>query len=1156
MAEIVLTKEQQAVIDDHGGTLLVSAAAGSGKTKVLIDRVLKRVQQGRNVDDFLLITFTQAAAAELRGKMIARLNELLSLEPQNRHLQKQMNRIYLAQISTVHSFCGTLLREYAHVLDLPADFRTAEESEANLLRNRAMETVLEQAYIIANKDAEILDALNIFGAGRDDRDLPSLIFKVHDSIQCWRDPGERLQQLRQSVYVEDCNDPVQTMWGRYLLEQFKEALNGYEKSIRNALTMIDHSESLQPYAENLNDDLRIIRKLIDANNWFEIQQIPTELSRLKTVRKCTETDLQQRVKAIRKSVKDDLKAWAKSFALSTEELLADIRVTAKALDGLLKIVALYDGEYTKEKLHRHILDYNDLEHQTLRLLLNKNGTPSSEAKEIAERFAEIMVDEYQDTNGVQDAIFGAIAYSGNLFMVGDVKQSIYRFRMADPTGFLNRYHVYADYTDAKEREPRKILLSDNFRSCPEVLSAANDVFRLLMSPNVGGLYYTDAEALRPNLPEHGGRPIELHCIDMKQVPQELHISSDEVEAEFIAGRIRKMLDEGEKIQLRDGARQIRPEDITILMRGVKNSAATYISVLAKHGIKCVCGSENILETPQIATLISLLKVIDNPHQDVPLLSVLFSPMFCFTAQDLALTRANDPHGDLYDSLRTSEKGRTAIQMISNLRDIAAQNDLHTLLDEIEERLYLRAVYPNNAQNFDKLLEMADRYESTDRFSLSGFLRHLEIQREKGVSSEQPLQTGAVRLLTMHKSKGLEFPVVFLAGLNKKFNDQDLYQTVLVDSELGIASKLIDTERSVVFSTFARDAIADRLKKESRSEELRVLYVAMTRAQCRLIMTCCGRTITRKLEKIATEMVVPPLESYVAGASSLGDWILMSAMTRTEAGELFEVGGASFSSRVSEYPWEITYNDAMKLLPMERQMSGQSLDGDELIEFCPQAYKFISASLYPGKMTATQLKGRSADQELEATQVPFPLRFPKPNFEKNKELTATQKGTAIHLAMEHLRYEYCTDVDSIRRELDRLLELQHLTEQQRAVIPAEKLHRFFTSALGKRVLTCKNLVREFKFSILDDASHYDSALQGEEILLQGVTDCCLVEDDGIVILDFKSDRIKEGKEHERAEHYRGQLLAYAQAMARIFQLPVKECVLYFFATDKSVSLEIG
>ncbi len=1151
MAKIVLTTQQQAVIDDRGGTLLVSAAAGSGKTKVLIDRVLKRVEEGCHVDEFLLITFTQAAASELRGKMIAQLSERLAHQPNNRHLQQQMNRVYLAQISTVHAFCSVLLREYAHVLDLPGDFRVLNENEATMLRQKAMEEMLEQTYVQLREDAEILMALDMFGAGRSDKELPTLIDKIYDSIQCWRDPEQRGKDLQDAVKVKNCTDLTQTLWGKYLFDEMKTALEEYTSSISGAMETILKNESLMPNMANFTDDLTLVQRLSSAKSWNELSGIDLKFTKWVSVKNCPVPELQARLKQLRDGIRDDLRSRMKKFSLPTQQILTDLEVTSGAICGLLKLVERFSQMYRTMKLRRRVLDYNDLEHEALRLLVDRSGKPTPAAKEIAARFTEIMVDEYQDTNAVQDAIFNALAYRGNLFMVGDVKQSIYRFRMADPAGFLKRYQTYADYTEAKNGQPRKILLSDNFRSCPEVLSAANDVFRLLMSERVGGLRYGDAEALRANQPPHGDSPIELHCINMKTVPTENHCSNDEVEAEFVACRIEQMLRNGETITLGDTTRPIEPEDITILMRGLRGRTAIYISALKRHGISCVCGNENVLETQELCTLTALLKILDNPHQDIPLLCVLFSPLFCFSADNLAEVRAEHRDGDLFDALAASERGKDFVNTIAELREIAARASLHDLLNEIDERLCLRAIYPNCDYSFNTMLRIANTYESGERYGLSGFLHYLELQRERGLNVEQTPQKGAVRIMTMHKSKGLEFPVVFLAGLNKKFNDKDLNQDVLVDAELGIGAKRFDPEQTFVYPTIAQRAIVGRMKKESRSEELRVLYVAMTRPKCRLIMTCCGKTIISKLKNIAAKMTNPPLESYVSSVNALGDWVLMAAMTRTEAGELFMNSGYPAMSSVSEYPWRITFQDGADYLP-----DGNDSSEMPTMQSCTSVpelhkinYQHPASTLSAGKLTATQLKGRGLDEELlqEASHAPT-LRFVRPNFEQAHGLSSTERGTAIHLAMQFLRYESCTQESSLHQELARLVDLKQLSQRQADAVPMDKILILFRSELGKRLLTAPKVVREFKFSVLEDGEMHSQALRGEKILLQGVADCCLIEEDGLTILDFKSDRILPGEEESRAAYYRGQLEAYSRALSLIFEMPVKERILYFFATD--------
>lgn len=1167
MAEIVLTPEQQAVVDNRGGALLVSAAAGSGKTRVLIDRVLRRVSEEQaNVDDFLMITFTQAAASELRGKLIARLSQRLADAPENRHLQRQLSRAYLSQISTVHSFCATLLREYAHLLDLPADFRVCNEQEAAMLRTRALQGVLEEAYAGAAGQAELAAALDMFGAGRTDAALPEVIWKVYDSAQCYRDAGARMEELDRMLDFSACADVVETVWGAFLLQEHRMYLDGCIRSMEAALAVIAQTPSLAPYHSTFVDNLALLGRLRAAESWSALRAIPLDFGRLKPVRKCDEPEKLARVKAARDRTVKGVRSRMERFVLPSDEALRDLSCSAGALRGLLTLTKRFAAAYRAEKLRRHLLDYNDLEHDTLRLLIGRDGAPTAAAREIAGRFTEIMVDEYQDTNAVQDTIFQAISRSGqNLFFVGDVKQSIYRFRLADPGIFLQKYRDFVPYTEASPGEPRKILLSDNFRSHPEILEAANEVFRLTMTERVGGLRYGDAEALRARrvMPDLGSPAVELHCIDMDGLPSQPPVPRAEIEAEFIARRIEEMLQNGESIPDGEGLRPIRPEDIVILMRALSSKAAIYLRALRRHGIRGLCGSGNLFESEEAQLLIALLQVIDNPHQDIPLLTVLLSPLFAYSADTLAALRARHREGDLFDALNAAEEGEAFLRQLGAFRDLAQTSSLRGLLDGLEEQLFFRALFrgmeggEQRLANLDALFSLADDYEGSGRYGLSGFLRYLDALREKGISAGDASPAGAVQLMTVHKSKGMEFPVVFLADLCKKFNTGDAASAVYVDTELGLGANVYDMEHRLVYPTVARTAIAARLRREDVSEEMRVLYVAMTRPQYRLIMTCCARSMKRKLSDLARDLTIPADEALLEQAGSMSDWILMTALTHTEAGALFAVGGYPEARHVPRYPWRITYRQGAGLLPQDAPSAPeQASQPPLLLEPKLLRYPHAAATAAPSKITATQLKGRDLDSEAsEDAPSPLPPRFPHPQFTRGaRPLSPAERGTAIHLAMQYLRYEACTSLAGVESELKRLVEQRFLTPQQGQAVPPEKLLRFFTSALGGRVLTAEQVVREFKFSVLEDAALLDGALAGEQLLLQGVTDCCLIEPGGLTILDFKSDHLRPGEEAGRAAYYRSQLHAYSRALARIFSLPVQERILYFFATDTAVSVE--
>lgn len=1159
MPKFELTPEQKAVVENRGGTLLVSAAAGSGKTKVFIDRVLKRVEEeNRNIDEFLMITFTKAAASELRGKLIAQLSERLSEQPNNRHLQKQMSRVYLAQISTVHSFCSAIIREYAHLLNISGDFRLCDEQEGKVYRERAMRETLENAYRAVKEEPQIAAALDMFGHGRDDRALPELLEQSFFALQCYRDPKKRLRELNEALQTDELSDVGQTVWGEYLIDEFHMFLDGAGQSLSYALSVIDATDWLSPYRAAFASDIKQAAAVRDVYAWEEIRSIFPEAEKLGSIKNCPDAELKEQIRGIRDGVKKQMAKWKEIFAVSSEAALADLALSAEALRGFLTLTDRFAEAYQKQKAGRRVVDYNDLEHLTLRLLVGTDGSRTRTAKEISERFAEIMVDEYQDTNRVQDAIFRAVSRDEkNLFFVGDVKQSIYRFRLADPTMFLEKYRAYVPWSEAKEGQPRKILLSDNFRSSAEILSAANDVFRLCMTERVGGLRYTDAEALRPkaSIPKADAPAVELHCADIKELSARDDRTADEIEAELIARRIETMLTEGELIPDGDSLRPVRPEDIVILCRGVKDKADAYIRTLARHRIRCVCGSDNIFQSEEIRLLTALLQVIDNPHQDIPLLTVLLSPLFCVSPDTLALAHAENRDGDLFTALSASENAKDFLAFLKEMRLRSRSGSLHELLNALEDRLYLRALFgamdggEQKVRNIERFYALADSYENGERFGLGSFLSYLEILSEKGVQSEDTKLSGAVRLMTMHSSKGLEFPIVFLADLCGKFNTADTKKPLLVDPVLGIGSNVYLSENRMSYPTVAKLAIAHRIGRENVSEEMRILYVAMTRAKYKMILTCCGKALAGTLKTAASE---PPSALPIETAGSFSKWILLCAMRRTEAGCLFEVGGYPEERVVSEYPWKITFTDGMELTEASGEQARESIGKREHIIYQPM--KKMLGDKTPSKITATQLKGRDLDNEIEETpaQAP-PLHFAKPRFSEEKSLSAAQKGTAIHLAMQYLRFERCGDLAGIEAELDRLVSEKFISAKQREAIPARKILNFFASDLGRLVLHAENLIREFKFSVLKDGTLLNPELQGEKILLQGVTDCAVIEPDGLTIIDFKSDRVTAGAEEERAAYYKGQLDAYSEALSEIFALPVKARYLYFFSTDKAAEL---
>ena len=1164
MAEIQLTAAQQAVVDSEGGALLVSAAAGSGKTKVLVDRLLKRVLEGsqpHNIDEFLVITYTKAAASELRLKIAQELSRRLAAAPDDRHLQHQLHRIYLAEISTVHAFCGNLLRTYAHLLDLPADFRVAEEAEAQALREKVLDTLLEELYTA--EDSDFLAMASIFGYGRDDRRLPGAILQIQQEMRCRPDMTRWRQETRETLDLSRYGDAAETPWGAYLLSEFRRFLTRQIEKFQAALQeMAQYPKIEKGLAPCFTENLRQLEALLSCESWDAVVSGRVEtFGRVGTVRQPEDAAVKERLAKVRSLCWSELKAWQELFFAPSQAVLADLRETTGALQTLLDVAAQFDEAYAAEKARRRVLDFSDLEHQAIRLLVDRyTGAPTATAREVASRYREILVDEYQDSNAVQDVIFEAISQGGqNRFMVGDVKQSIYRFRLADPGLFLQKYEAYPDEADAQPGEPRKILLSENFRSRPEILAACNQVFSLVMRRRVGGLDYTAREALRPgrSFPPLPDCPVELHCLTHTGA---VAPEKSRAEAQFVAGRIREMLAAGTPVTEGEGLRPMRPGDVVILMRSLSSTANVYLEALSQAGIPAVCDrGGSLLDTAEVQILLALLQLIDNPHQDIPLITVLASPVFGFTPEQLAKPRTKERREDLFDAI-TACGGDFApfLELLEALREDAKWMRLQELMESIFRRTGFLSVFAamddglGRERNLLAFESFVISFEQGGAKALPDLLWYLQELQESGGQLPVPKAGGgdAVRLMTIHSSKGLEFPVVFLADLSRKFNLQDMREAILVDSDLALGCNRVDTARFVRYPTLAKSAIVRKKTAEAVSEELRVLYVAMTRARDRLVMTYATKYLDKRLEEMADQ--VGGNFTLSQEADCPGHWVLMAAMTRTEAGALFQVGGRPAETAVSQYPWRIAYHQlgGEETPAAAPQAAAPALpDLDTLDKLLAAPYSHAAAVLAPAKVTATQLKGRQVDQEAAegAPPPPRPRQWRLPDFLSSRPLTGREIGTATHLAMQFIRYPACTSLAAVEEELARLTREEYLTPRQAQAVNRRWILRFFQTQLGRRLQGEARLLREFKFSLLEDGSLLDTNLAGEQVLLQGVVDCCLAEADGLTILDFKTDRVSPGGEGEAAAKYAPQVRAYGRAMGRMFAQPVKALLLYFFQT---------
>lgn len=1167
-----LTKQQKMAVEDRGGKLLVSAAAGSGKTKVLVDRLLLHLTEGKgsvNIDDFLIITYTKAAASELRAKIAAKLNERLAENPGNKFLQRQLQRLYLTKISTVHAFCADILREFAYRLDIPGDFRVAEERECQLLQLQVLDKLLDQAY--ENADGDFLLFVDSQELGRDDRSIPQIILQVYNASRCHINPDQWLEQCVQDSSVSDLTDASETVWGRYLINDLHRYLDMQIDAMRRCAVLADANSTLAKPAllfHSTADQLENLRKL---DTWDQIvSNRSLDYGRLTFPKNAEDEALQCRMKAVRNACKKGVERKLLPFADLSAQVLQDLQDCSAATKGLVQLVRKFSKEYETVKRSRRILDFSDLEHKMLDLLVGKHRQGiTALAYEIGDRFQEIMVDEYQDSNAVQDKIFSALTEKRrNCFMVGDVKQSIYQFRLADPGIFLEKYNHYIPAEDAKPGEGRKVMLSSNFRSAGPVIRAVNDVFTGCMSPEVGGLVYGEDEMLREGIPHEAvSEPeIELCAISVQQ-------DTYAEEAAYAADRILSLLDGTHYIRDGKTLRPIKADDIVILLRSPGSVGAEFQYALESRGLRVNSGTgTDLLQTEEVGFLRTMLQIIDNPLQDIPLIAVLTSRILCFTADELSRIRSSGSRKKpFYESLKASdlEKAKRFVQMLSELRQEAKLCTLSQLIDKILSETRMDSIFASfpdgsmKAANLQTFYQLASECENANQKELSQFLDYLDSLEEKGLTvSVDQNAAGAITIMSIHKSKGLEFPVVFLCGHSRDFNREDARAQVLCNKELGIGLNCVDLEKRVRYPSIAKKAIAAKIIADSQSEEMRVLYVAMTRAKDRLIMTYAVKNVAADVEDIVNRMDICDRRLLTSGADCPGTWVLMTALKRFEAGALFDLGGQPDELRISQDPWRITVEEGAQV--ENKAFSDQdtewnensSIDVERLKRSLGYLYPHIPATQLPSKQTATQLKGRQKDQEAaENTQTPQTVyrSWRTPSFVEEGSVGGTAFGNAVHSVMQHISYEKCCDLHSIEGELCRLADSGLVNEKLVSNIDPQMLWAFFSTELGKKLCRSAEVLREFKFSILDDASLYAQGVTDDKILLQGVVDCAIIEPEGITVLDFKTDRVTEKTVNSVADSYKLQVQTYARALSRIFKKEVISCQLYFFRANRFVKV---
>ncbi|WP_058308178.1 helicase-exonuclease AddAB subunit AddA [Gracilibacillus massiliensis] len=1215
------TKEQEDAIYQSGKNILVAAAAGSGKTAVLVERIIQKLvnkEHPIDIDTLLVVTFTNAAAQEMRNRVGEALEEALANNPTSTHLKKQISLLQNASISTLHAFCMDLVRKYAYQIDIDPSFRIADGIEADLIRQDVLEQLFEEWYGEEDEEEQALffSVVDRFSNDRNDLEVESLILKMYEFSIQHPNPDYWLEQMASIYQVDRDRDEKDIPWLRLLKEEVVDQLDIMEKLTEEALDVTRESDGPYHYAEALDLDKELIQQAKGAIqiSWEEARTIFAgakfkALSRKKV--ECSEEKKEQ-VKELRDQVKKRWGNIAKDwFTRSLANHLEDMQELHPTINQLTKMIKQFKAGYQEAKKDKGLVDFADLEHFALDILLEnkETQTASSVALDLQNKFTEVMVDEYQDTNIVQETILSLVSNQqgeGNMFMVGDVKQSIYRFRHAEPSLFIEKYKRFS----LEEDPGYRIDLARNFRSREQVLTAANYIFRQLFDQKVGDIDYDkDAELIYGNK-DYEQVPFpdidtELLIIDQEtqehdqpeeEFEQEEDLEKAQLEARAYATKIRSWIAETEIMDKKTGQpRKVEYRDIVILLRSM-TWAPTIMEEFKKQGIPVYAElSTGYLAAIEIQVMISLLKVIDNPRQDIPLASVLKSPIVGLDEDKLAQIRLAKKGASYYEALKeylktnNEETLQRFFDQLKRWRREARQGALSTLIWEVyQETGYYDFVggIPGGRQrqaNLRALYDRAKSYESTSFRGLFRFLRFIERMEEKGddLGAAKALgeQEDVVRIMTIHKSKGLEFPLVIVGAMDKQFNQQDLKAKYLLHKELGFATKYIDPVKRIMYPTLIYHGIKKEMQREMLAEEMRVLYVALTRAKEKVVLVGTVRSLEKKKKKWANitahqDWVLPSY--YRLESLSYLDWVGAS-LVRHQKGDVLRdqdvAAPEAITDDVSVWKVErvhqgdyqtIDESNREQIEELEQaihQWRGLQLEDDALKEKVDQhlefQYPYQDSIHFRAKQTVTEMKRQhEVKDSYSDQQIIEPFRAPirkRPRFmQTEQKLTRAEIGTAMHTVMQHLPLAEEWNEIKLTEFISKLEAQEIITTDEAAVIDTEAILAFFETEIGKQVVEAEHVEREIPFSLTLPAGEVYPNWQEEEqerIFLQGVIDCVIQTDEGWILLDYKTDQIQEEissqTEEKLKNRYQIQIDLYAKALEQIWKQPVVEKYLYFF-----------
>ncbi len=1172
------TEKQQEVISRRKRNILVSAAAGSGKTAVLVERIIQRIldeEQKVDIDRILVVTFTNAAASEMRERIADAIEKKLEEEPGNAHLLRQSSLIHNARITTIHSFCKSVIQNYFYKINLEPAFRIGDDGEIQLLKSDVLDRLLENEYE-EGKDT-FLTFAERFSSDKKDKPLKEAILRVYEYAMSAPWPKQWLEEAAKAYHLQSEEELLQTEWMQEVGRVLASELYGLALRYDEMLELCRMEGGPYVYEEVLEEEKRILFNISKSRDFSILRDEINQFSfgRLPSKKKDMDEKLVKAVQDIRKELKKQINSLqTKWFCQTEEEMLLHMDNAAESVEELVRLVQKFAEQYEAEKRDRNLLDFSDLEHKALSILVEEEtGEPTDTAEEYRRFYEEIMIDEYQDSNYVQELILSTISRSReeipNMFMVGDVKQSIYGFRLARPDLFMEKYHSYQTGGD----RDCKIELSQNFRSRSCVLESINQIFFKLMREDLGGIEYNEENALYP------GNLYPTEDSSFNQTEVLFFEKEDGLEEALVAKRIHELMDPSAKNQVFDKAsgqmRDIRYGDIVILMRSLKGKAERMTQVLKDAGIPAISQSQTgYFSAREIRQLLAYLQIIDNPRQDIPLASVLKSPIYSFTGEMLAKIRAAYKKGDYYDALRNyaqkgedselKEKCRTFLQELSFFREQSRYLQMHELLELLlQETSFdkLVAAMPGGSQrlaNIRMLYEKAIAFEKSSYRGLFQFNRYIEQLQSYEIDYGEALDTDqaedAVRIYSIHKSKGLEFPLVFLCGCGRNFNKMDLNNKILLHGKFGIGLDDISTEKRSRYKTALKKAIRIQNEMETMAEELRVLYVAMTRAREKLIITASvdeknlGK-IYEKLEKQNSDV------SFYNRfhASSYLDWIADCIGWQDN---LFEIKKVDASEIVEEAAQKAVKKNLLREKANAEEKLYQEVEYEVLGERFAREEKQVEKPVIPAKLSVSELKLERIREENEDIWESFGekkgLYIPKFAREEKEKRAGSSYGTAMHRILECLPFARIEKKEDLQAETEKLLAAGKLSEEELSVISQESLMGFLDSALFKRMKKADEagfLKKEQPFVMSMKAREADPSLDSDEpILIQGIMDAYFEEDGRTVLVDYKTDRVSSEK--ELTDRYCRQMELYAHAL-RASGKRVEEAILYSFHLKKEI-----